>query len=104
MTAAPIEGREAERLGLVTFAVPKDEVMPRALEIAGQLAAGPQQAIRWTKRTLNHWLRQNQAIFELSAALELLSLDVEGGAEAGEAMRLAMRPVEQRLPRPPEPA
>jgi enoyl-CoA hydratase len=91
MTAAPIDGREAERIGLVTFAVPAEEVLPRALEIASQLAVGPQQAIRWTKRTLNHWARQQVPIHELSTALELLSLAVEGGPEAGEAMRLAMR-------------
>lgn len=96
MTAAPIDGREAERIGLVTFAVPADEVLPRALEIASQLAVGPQHAIRWTKRTLNHWARQQVPIHELSTALEMLSTNIEGEAEAGEAMRLAMRDRERR--------
>jgi enoyl-CoA hydratase len=96
MTAAPLDGREAERIGLVTFAVPADEVLPKALEIAGHLAVGPQQSIRWTKRTLNHWLRQSAPIFELSAALEMLSTQLEGSAEAGEALRLSMRPGERR--------
>jgi enoyl-CoA hydratase len=92
MTAAPLDGREAERIGLVTFAVPQDQVLPRALEIAHALAVGPEQAIRWTKRTLNHWYRQGMPIFELSAALEQLSLGVSGSFEAGGAMREAMRP------------
>lgn len=96
MTAAPIDGREAERIGLVTFAVPATDVLPRALEIAAALAAGPQHAIRWTKRTLNHWARQQVPIHELSTALELLSASIEGGAQQGEAMRLAMRDRERR--------
>jgi enoyl-CoA hydratase len=90
LTAAPIDGREAERIGLVTFAVPAEEVLPRALEIAHALAIGPEQAIRWTKRTLNHWYRQATPVFELSAALEMLSRAVPGAAEAGTAMREAM--------------
>lgn len=53
------------------------------LEIAGELAAAAPTAVRMTKHVLNHWLRQNEAIFELSAAFEMVNFS---GAEAREAM------------------
>jgi enoyl-CoA hydratase len=74
LTGFTMGGAEAERIGLVTMAVPPAEVLPRALEVAAHLASGPQLAIRWTKRSLNGWYRQAAPIFEHSTALELLSL------------------------------
>ena len=59
-----IDGREAERIGLVSKAVPAADVLPTALRIAEGLAAGPRDAIAVTKRTLNHWLRAATPIFE----------------------------------------
>ena len=58
LTSDFIDGREAERIGLVSKAVPADEVLPEALAIAERLALGPRQATLLTKRALNHWLRQ----------------------------------------------
>jgi enoyl-CoA hydratase len=72
-TGRGLKGAEAERIGLVSMAVPKAEVLPTALQIAEEIATGPQLAVRWTKRALNGWLRQAQPIFEHSAALERLS-------------------------------
>ena len=43
-------GAEAERIGLVAKALPRDQVLDEALRIADNLAAGAQQAIRLTKR------------------------------------------------------
>jgi enoyl-CoA hydratase len=57
LTADFIDGREAERIGLVSRCVPDDRVLEEALAIAQRIARGPRQAARWTKRTLNHWLR-----------------------------------------------
>ena len=34
MTADFIDGKEAERIGLVSLAVPSDQLMPKALEVA----------------------------------------------------------------------
>ena len=51
----------------------------------GALAAGPQHAARWTKRTLNHWLRAALPAFDASVAYEMLSFmgpDVPEGAQA----------------------
>ena len=85
MTADFIDGKEAERIGLVSKAVPADELLPTALEIADKLASGPQMAIRWTKRSLNHWIRQAIPIFESSLAFEMLNFfddDVVEGTKA----------------------
>lgn len=82
LTNETLLGTEAERIGLVTMAVPGDEVLSRALAIAEKLASGPQQAIGWTKRALNHWLRQAGPIFEVSVALEMMGFF---GADVAEA-------------------
>ncbi|HEX2170897.1 MAG TPA: enoyl-CoA hydratase/isomerase family protein, partial [Dehalococcoidia bacterium] len=43
-----IKGEEAERIGLVNYAVPADQVLPKARELAAELANGAPWAIRWT--------------------------------------------------------
>src|SRR5690348_9616248 len=53
-----VSGREAERIGLVSLAVPDAELDARAVEVAIRLAEGAPTAIRWTKHALNNWLRQ----------------------------------------------
>ena len=68
----PISGEEAERIGLVSLAVEDDQLLPKAYEIADRLAAGSQSAIRWTKYSLNNWLRQAGPNFDTSLALEFL--------------------------------
>jgi enoyl-CoA hydratase len=85
LTADFIDGVEAERIGLVSRCVPRDEVLDTALEIATRIATGPQNAARWTKRTLNHWLRQAIPAFDASVAYEMLTFmgrDVVEGARA----------------------
>jgi len=72
MTGEFVDGREAERIGLVTRCVPDDEVLPAALHVADALAAGSATAARWTKRVLNHWMRQAAPAFGESLALEML--------------------------------
>ncbi|WP_018988725.1 enoyl-CoA hydratase/isomerase family protein [Aromatoleum toluclasticum] len=67
-----ISGEEAERIGLVSMAVDADALRDTAFDIAKKLAAGPQTALRWTKHSLNNWLRQAGPIFDNSVALEML--------------------------------
>src|SRR5438876_5314127 len=85
LTSDFIDGREAERIGLVSRCVPADKVMETALGVAEALAGGSQHAIRFTKRALNNWLRQAGPIFDQSLALEMLCFgfeDVKDGARA----------------------
>ena len=81
----PVDGIEAERIGLVSLCVAEDELEPRALEIAKRLAEGSQPAIRHTKLALNNWLRAAGPAFDASLALEFLDLagpDVHEGVAA----------------------
>ncbi len=85
LTADRIDGREAERIGLVSLCVPGAELLERALAVADRLARGPQRATQFTKRALNHWYRREAAVFELSAALEMLNFlepDAREGVDA----------------------
>jgi len=59
------------------------------------LATGAQQAIRWTKRSLNNWLRMAGPIFDQSIALEMLTFMDEDVREGAAAIR------EKRAPRFP---
>ncbi len=72
LTNEPIDGTEAERLGLVAKVVEDDELLGEARAIAQRLAAGPAEALSWTKHTLNHWLRAAYPAFDASIAYEFL--------------------------------
>src|SRR5213596_1425816 len=95
LTADFIDGKEAERIGLVSLCVPAAELLPKAFEVADKLAQGSQQAIRWTKKSLNNWLRMAGPIFDQSIALEMLTFMEEDVREGIKAIR------EKRPPRFP---
>ncbi len=87
LTADFLDGREAERIGLVSKAVAADDVLPTALSIAERLARGPRDATRLTKRALNHWLRQSLPNFEASLAYEMINFLGPDAAEGLAALR-----------------
>src|SRR5213079_1072236 len=95
LTSDFIDGKEAERIGLVSLCVPAAELLPKAFEVADKLAQGSQQAIRWTKKSLNNWLRMAGPIFDQSIALEMLTFMEEDVREGIKAIR------EKRPPRFP---
>lgn len=68
----PIDGTEAERIGLVSLVVDDDQLLDKAYELADRLAGGSASAIRWTKYALNNWLRQAGPAFDTSLALEFM--------------------------------
>jgi enoyl-CoA hydratase len=72
LTCDTLHGEEAERIGLISLLAEDANLDARAVEIATRLATGAQSAIRWTKHTLNNWLRQAGPIFDASLALEFL--------------------------------
>jgi enoyl-CoA hydratase len=78
----PLDGAEAERIGLVSLCVAEDELEAKALEIARRLADGSAVAIAQTKLALNNWLRAAGPAFDASLALEFLGMtgpDVQEG-------------------------
>ncbi|MDA8208461.1 MAG: enoyl-CoA hydratase/isomerase family protein [Actinomycetota bacterium] len=95
LTGEMILGEEAERIGMVSKALPREEVLGEALRVAGELARGSQLSIRLTKRALNGWLRNAGAIFDQSAAYEMLCFMGEDVLEGVAALR------EKRAPRFP---
>jgi enoyl-CoA hydratase len=81
----PVDGVDAERMGLVSLCVPEDELDARALELAQRLARGSRAAIAHTKLALNNWLRAAGPSFDASLALEFLDMtgpDVREGVAA----------------------
>jgi enoyl-CoA hydratase len=81
----PLDGVEAERIGLVSLCVPTDELDERALAVAERLAAGSRGAISHTKLALNNWLRSQGPTFDTSLALEFMDMagpDVQEGMAA----------------------
>jgi enoyl-CoA hydratase len=93
LTGEMVDGTEAERIGLVSKALPREQVLAEALRIADTLATGSQLAIRLTKRALNSWLRSAGPIFDQSAAYEMLTFMGPDLAEGAAALR------EKRPPR-----
>ncbi|MEO0971690.1 MAG: enoyl-CoA hydratase/isomerase family protein [Pseudomonadota bacterium] len=85
LTNTTVTGEEAERIGLVSLTVDRDELMERALDVAANLADGSPSAIRWTKYALNNWLRQAGPSFDASLAMEFMGFrqpDVQEGLAA----------------------
>jgi enoyl-CoA hydratase len=98
LTCRTISGEEAERLGLVSLTCEEAELQAKALEVARELAAGAQTALRWTKYSLNNWLRMAGPAFDASLALEMLGFT---GPEVKEGIASHR---EKRKPSfPPEP-
>jgi enoyl-CoA hydratase len=83
LTREVLSGEEAERIGLVSLCVDDELVQSSALDVARALAQGAQDAIRFTKHTLNHWYRSMLPAFDASLAYEFLGF---GGPDAAEGL------------------
>ena len=88
-----IDGKEAERIGLVSYAVPTEEVMAKAMEVALDLNGLPPLAVRWTKASINQTLKAQYIMaMDASIAYESLSMLSKDHGEAAHAF------VEKRAP------
>ncbi len=90
MTCETLTGEEAERIGLVSRCVDDDAVVDTAMDVARRLAGGSTTALRWTKYTMNNWLRSAGPAFDASVAFEMLGFtgpDVVEGVAAIEQKR-----------------
>jgi len=92
LTSDFLDGRTADQIGLVSKAVPAEDVLPEALKVAEKLAKGPQDAARWTKRTLNLWLKQSAPAFDASLAFEMLGFMGHDVVEGHSALTEKRRP------------
>ena len=72
-------------MGIVSMAVDADQVEAKSIEVATRLANLAPAATRWTKHTLNYWMRQAAPIFEASLALEFIGFAGPEGKEGIDA-------------------
>jgi len=87
-----MSGEEAERIGLVSMCVDDDKLVETAREVAVRIAAGAQTAIRWTKYSLNNWLRAAGPAFDNSLALEMLNFTGPDAQEGLDSHREKRKP------------
>jgi enoyl-CoA hydratase len=93
MLGDTVTGADAARIGLVNYAVPAAQVVPKARELAQRLADGPTWAIRWSKLAVNKWLKQQaNLIMDAGLAYEAVSLMAKDHQEAIQALREKRKP------------
>ena len=94
LTGDLLTAAEAERVGLINRVVPAEQLMATALTLAQRLAAGPTQAIRGTKASVNQILRETvNLVLDTSFALERHTFSTADHKEAIQAF------VEKRKPK-----
>lgn len=88
MTGDRVTGPEAHEMGLANFLVPDDELMDKALEIAGRLAAGAPQAIAASKVAVNAYLRSvSSYVMPISLKYEDMTMRSKDHKEAVKAFQ-----------------
>lgn len=92
LTADFIDGKTADQIGLVSKAVPGDELMDEAFRVAEKIAKGPKDAASFTKRALNLWVTQAAPAFDASLALEMLNFMGHDAPEGVSALREKREP------------
>jgi enoyl-CoA hydratase len=88
----PMNGEEAERIGMVALCVPDDELQSRALAVAEKLRDSAPAATRWTKYALNNWYRMAGPAFDASTALEMLGFTTPEAVEGVRSHREKRKP------------
>ena len=94
LTGDLLGAKEAERIGLINYAVPREQLDAKVNAMAEKLARGATKAIKWTKTCMNIPLRQlAHSIMDASLAYEAIT---NMGADHQEAVRAFQ---EKRKPR-----
>ena len=89
-----MSGTEAHAMGLVNHVVPTEQVMELSMTIAQELNALPPLAVRWTKVSINKWIKhQLNLILDASIAYEMLSINSRDHHEAAKAFIEKRKPV-----------
>lgn len=92
MLCEAVSGEDAEKMGLVSVCVDDDKVIEKSMEICEKLAKGAPTAIRWTKYSLNNWLRMAGPTFDASLALEFMGFSGPEVREGYTALNEKRRP------------
>jgi enoyl-CoA hydratase/carnithine racemase len=93
LTGDPISGAEAASIGLITDAVPEDQLDATVEKMAQRLAAGATYAIRWTKASINAGLKVTaNAVIDRAVAHENLTQFTNDNRAALEAFLNKQKP------------
>lgn len=94
LTGDLLTASDAERFGLINYAVPAEELNAKVDAMARRLADGASQAIQWTKASINIGLKQlAHSIMDASIAYEGLSNQTAEHQEAVNAFREKREPI-----------
>ena len=83
LTGRLVKGEEALSLGILMEMVDLEALLPRAMEIAGQIAAKPPRGVRMSKRLLKAAQRTElRDLLDMSASMQALSHQMADHGEA----------------------
>ncbi len=105
MTGHEISAQEALTLGLVNEVWPKDELMPRALEIAHQLATYNEMALRYQRRAFaDRWKHlfmdhYGTGVGMMTEAMYYMNTDLEHVPGSHKANSAGLRPMQPKRDR-----
>jgi len=93
MRGRVLSGQEAQQIGLITHAVPAEQVLAEAKTIARELAALPRHAVAWTKLSVNKAVKERlNLVIDTSMAYEMLTMSTADHAEAVRAFTEKRKP------------
>jgi enoyl-CoA hydratase len=93
LTGEALTADAAARLGLISEAIPDEDLLSRATAIASDIANAPPLAVQYTKLAVNQLLKQSMATaFDYSTALELLTFVSADHCEALDSMERKRSP------------
>ncbi len=93
MTGDMLSASEAKDLGLINYAVPREQLDSKVAELVGKLQANPKWAVRWTKTVVNIPLRALAAqMMDASIGWESVSNIHADRKEAVDAFREKRKP------------
>jgi len=94
LTGRLLTGKEAEKIGLINYALPAEQLDAAVLDCANQILANPSRAVQWTKLAINVGLKPiAHTVMEASLAYERLSAMTQDHREAVAALREKRTPV-----------